>query len=136
MMKTYVKPMIIGTEEIAESIYMASGSDCYTVSCYITQIPQEGRGDYRIQCNATHAATDNHHSTEQVLVITFNQPVTYSSSNGTCIAGDGTASISIRYSCHNNASDNIGLGDVVVVSDPGLAISDAYLTCNMTCNQH
>lgn len=123
-------------ENLSEGVYTASGSDCYTVATYIHQTPQLGRGDYRIQVNGTHAANDGHHSGQQVLTLTFNQPVTYSGSNGTLLSGDGTNTIEIQYSYHNNAGDNIGLGDVVVVSDQGLSVSNAVLSCNHDCGQH
>ena len=31
-MKGYIKPMVIKSEDVAESVYMASGSECYTVN--------------------------------------------------------------------------------------------------------
>lgn len=139
-MKNYEKPLVLDSDGIFEGVYAASGdvagSDCYTVTAYIHQTPETGRGDYRIQVDGRHDASDNHHSGEQVLTLSFNQPVEYSWSNGTLVSGDGTASISIRYNYHNNAVDNIGLGDVVVTSDEGLAITGAVLTCNYDCGQH
>ena len=141
-MKTYVKPVVLAAEELAEGVYTASGStaaggaDCYEVSAYIHQTPETGRKDYRIQVNAKHAATDNHHSGVQTLHLSFNQPVTYVSSNGTLAGGDGTNTIDIKYTYHNNAYDNIGLGDVVVESASGLSISGAVLDCNYDCGQH
>lgn len=136
-MKDYVKPMVINSEEVAESVYMASGgSDCYTVNAYIHQAPQEGRGDYRIQVNAAHAAGDGHHSGKQTLTISFNKPVVYSSSNGTLNSGDGTTTLEIKFNYHSNGNDNIGLGEIVVKADAGLAITGASLSCNYDCSQH
>lgn len=137
-MDHYVKPAILANEEIAEGVYAASGegADCYTVTAYIHQSPQEGRGDYRIQVNGVHAAEDGHHSGRQTLVLSFNQPVVYSWSNGTLADGDGTASISIDYAYHNNGNDNIGLGDVIVTADAGLAVTGSVLYCNHDCGQH
>ena len=136
----YEKPIVIANEELSEGIYAASGDvigdNCYTVSAYIHQTPEIGRGDYRIQVNGVHAASNGHHSGEQVLTLTFNQPVEYSSSNGTLVNGSGTSSINIKYNYHNNGNDNIGLGDVVVTSDDGLAITGAMLSCNYNCGQH
>lgn len=134
-MKNYVKPVVLVNEELAEGVYAASG-DCYTVSGYIHQIPQLGRGDYRIQFNGKHSAADKHHSGEQVLIITFNMPVVYKGSNGTLVSGSGTNTISIKYNYHNNDDDNIGLGDVIVEADQGLALSGAILTCNHDCGIH
>lgn len=135
-MKKYIKPIVLHSEGLAEGVYMASGSNCYTVSAYIHQRPETGRGDYRIQVNGKHDAGGNHHSGEQILTLTFNQPVTYSWSNGTLVSGSGTNTLEIKYNYHNNAYDNIGLGDVIVQSDAGLANPSAILSCNYDCGQH
>ena len=140
-MNNYEKPIVVETEELAEGIYAASGGtggggDCYTVTARIHQTPETGRGDYRIQVDGVHAAANGHHSGAQVLMLSFNQAVDYSSSNGSCIGGSGSSTIQIQYNYHNNANDNIGLGDVVVTADEGLAITGAVLTCNYDCGQH
>lgn len=135
-MNNYEKPIVLANNELSEGVFAASGgSECYTVSSYIHQTPQVGRGDYRIQLNATHAADDKHHSGQQILTISFNQPVEYSSSNGTALVRAGTE-LKIQFNYHSNASDNIGLGELVVISDPGLAITDCVLECNYNCGQH
>lgn len=81
----YERPIAIENDELAEGVYAASGSvvgnDCYTVSAYIHQTPETGRGDYRIQVNGVHAAANGHHSGEQVLTLSFNKPVVYSFSS-------------------------------------------------------
>ena len=124
-------PMIQAVDDLAEGVYMASGvstqsGGCYTASAYIHQTPETGRGDYRIQVNGKHAA--DHTVDEQDLHITFNQPVTYSSSQGTLTsAGTGTT-LDIHYRYHNNPTDNIGLGDLIVVSDPGLEVVSVSIT--------
>ena len=139
-MKKYEKPVLLVNESLAEGVYAASGAttgdDCYTVSAYIHQTPETGRKDYRIQVDGKHAAGDGHHSGEQHLHLSFNQTVTYVSSNGSLVSGNGSSSIEIKYNYHNNANDNIGLGDVVVESEPGLQITGAMLTCNYDCGQH
>lgn len=137
-MDNYERPAVLANEEIAEGVYASSGDDidCYSVSAYIHQKPETGRGDYRIQVNGVHAAGDNHHSGKQTLVLSFNQPVTYGSSNGDLAGGDGSSSLTIDYEYHNNAYDNIGLGDVCVTADEGLAVTGAALYCNHDCGQH
>lgn len=139
-MDHYVKPAILANEDIAEGVYASSGGnageDCYSVTAYIHQTPETGRGDYRIQVNAVHAAGDGHHSGNQQLELSFNQPVEYKDSNGSLISGDGTAVITIDYSYHNNGNDNIGLGDVIVTADAGLSVTGAALYCNHDCGQH
>lgn len=139
-MKNYEKPIALVNSGLAEGVFMASGAnggtDCYTVTTNIHQRPETGREDYRIQVNAVHAATDGHHSGHQVLTLSFNQPVKYVSSNGSIKSGDGTTSIKIEYAYHNNGGDNIGLGDVVVESGPGLSVTGSSLWCNHNCGQH
>lgn len=120
----YSKPVILANNDLAEGVYAASG--CYTASAYIHQTPETGRGDYRIQVNGKHDA--DHTKETQWLHISFNQPVVYSSSQGTLESGNGTASLVIRYTYHQNPTDNIGLGDLVVQSDSGLAITSVSIT--------
>lgn len=137
MKKTYESPIVTANEELVEGVYMASGDDCYTVTARIHQKPETGRGDYRIQVDGKHAATDNHHAGSQTLVMSFNLPVEYVGSNGKLKSGDGSTKIKVDYSYHNNAHDNIGLGDLIVKADPGLAITHVKLIDNgHDCGQH
>ncbi|MGN0361462.1 MAG: hypothetical protein ACI4ET_01330 [Bilifractor sp.] len=122
----YRKPMILKSGDLAEGVYAASGSSCYTATANIHQRPQTGRGDYRIQVTGVHQA--DHTKETQWLHISFNMPVTYGSSGGTLVSGDGTATLLIQYQYHQNPSDNIGLGDLVVTADPGLAITSVSIT--------
>ena len=70
-MENYQKPAVLANEDISEGVYAASGADdsqdCFNVDAYIHQWPQPGRGDYRIQVSAKHAAGDNHHSGAQQI---------------------------------------------------------------------
>lgn len=127
-MKEYMKPVLLTSDELAEGVYLASGdgSGCYTTTAYIHQTPQTGRGDYRIQVNAVHNA--DHTKEAQQLNISFNQPVTYVSGGKGCTSGDGTSSLCVSLGYHQNPNDNIGFGDLVVKSDPGLAISSVSVT--------
>ena len=134
-MKNYSKPILFETEGFTESVYMASGDDCYSVTAEIHQKPETGRNDYRIQVNVKHNS-DGHHSNEQVLTIGFNVPVKYVSSNGTLISGDGSNTLKILYKYHNNAVENIGLGDVVVEASADLAVTWCILDCDHSCAQH
>lgn len=139
-MNNYKKPVVLLNEELSEGVYAASGSDCYTCSARITQKPATGMLNYVIQFDAKHLATADHHSTAQTLVITFNKPVDYVSSQGKLASGDGTSTLEINYNYHNNAPDNIGLGDLKVMpvdgSWDGLEVTNVYLVCNMECDQH
>lgn len=126
-MKNYESPVVLGNEELAEGVFAAaSGAGCYTATANIHQVPQTGRGDYRIQVNGVHNA--DHTKETQWLTISFNQNVTYKSSNGTCKSVDGTPELVIEYHYHQNPTDNIGLGDLVVESDPGLEVSSVKIT--------
>lgn len=127
-MKEYMKPVLLTSDELAEGVYLASGdgSGCYTTTAYIHHTPQTGRGDYRIQVNAVHNA--DHTKEAQQLNISFNQPVTYVSGGRGCTSGDGTSSLCVSLGYHQNPNDNIGFGDLVVKSDPGLAISSVSVT--------
>ena len=138
-MKNYTKPIVIESDELVEGVYADSGKmgQCFTVTTNIHQTPEIGRGDYRIQVDADHAASDNHHSGIQKLTLSFNLPVDYVSSNGTLEGGgSGTRSVTIGYDYHQNGSDHVGLGDVVVTADQGLVVEGARLTCNYDCGQH
>ena len=117
--------VILRTEELAEGVYLASG--CYTASAYIHQTPQSGSGEYRIQVNGQHSA--DHTKEAQTLTISFSLPVTYTSSGGSLVSGSGTNTLVINYNYHQNPTDNIGLGDLVVQADAGLAVTsvDGYI---------
>ena len=128
-MKTYSKPIVTVDTGLAEGVYAASGADstgCYDASAYIHQTPQTGRGDYRIQVNGKHHA--DHTKEAQVLTISFNQNVTYVSGGAGLISGNGTTTLQVKLSYHQNPNDNIGFGDLVVTSDTGLAITGVSIT--------
>lgn len=135
MISSYEKPSVIVNADMAECVYTASGDggDCYSVTAYIHQRPEPGREDFRIQVDAEHSAGNGHHSGKQTLILSFNQPVTYVSSQGALAGGDGTAELSIDYDYHNNGNENIGLGDVVVTSNAGLSVTGVRLICNYDC---
>lgn len=141
MTKSYAKPIVLVNTGLAEGIYAASGDDggwgkdCYTCVGRIHQKPETGRETYVIQFDASHNATD-HHSGKQQLHISFNQPVTFVRAQGTLEGGDGTNTLIIGYSYHNNQVDSIGLGDLEVKSAAGLSITGCVLYCNRDCGQH
>lgn len=128
----YERPTVVKSDDLAEGVFMASGdgSACYTTTANIHQVPETGRGDYRIQVDGHHdtSSGDKHCNDWQQLVISFNNPVTYKSSNGQLVSGDNSTTLTIQYSYHQNSIDNIGLGDLCVESEPGLAITNVYIT--------
>lgn len=123
-MSNYSKPMISIDNGMAEGVYAASG--CYTAEAHIQQEPETGRSDYRIQVNGKHKA--DHTKESQVLTISFNQNVTYVSGGAGLISGNGTTTLKVKLSYHQNPTDDIGFGDLVVTSDPGLAITGVSIT--------
>ena len=125
-MKQYSKPIVSVDNGLAEGVYAASGAGCYTASAHIHQTPQTGRGDYRIQVNGQHKA--DHTRDAQVLTISFNQNVTYVSGGAGLISGDGTPTLKVKLTYHQNQTDNIGFGDLVVTSEAGLAITGVSIT--------
>ena len=125
-MSRYEKPVVEIDAGMAEGVYAASGAGCYTADAKIHQKPEIGRGDYRIQVNGHHSA--DHTNDAQTLTISFNQDVTYKSSQGTLASGNTGRTLVINYTYHNNQNDNIGLGDLCVESDPGLAITGVSIT--------
>lgn len=125
-MKGYEKPVVLVNEELSEGIYAASG--CYTITTNVHQELQNGRGDYRIQVNAKHQS--DHSCTKQTLTISFNMPVEYKQSTGTLVGSGTGTTIVVEYNYFNNPTDNIGLGDLIVTADPGLAITSIKMTDN------
>lgn len=127
MNKDYKKPVIVANNNLSEGVYLASGNGCYTANAYIHQTPPNGGyGEYRIQVNGAHKA--DHTKEAQVLTISFNQNVSYVSGGAGLISGDGTTSLTINLSYHQNPTDNIGFGDLIVNSDSGLAITGVSIT--------
>ena len=123
-MREYAKPVVTVDNGLAEGVYAASG--CYTASANIHQRPQTGRGDYRIQVDGKHSS--DHTREVQVLTISFNQNVTYVSGGTGLISGDGTSILKVKLGYHQNPTDHIGFGDLVVTSDAGLAITGVSIT--------
>lgn len=140
-MKDYEKPILVHNDEAFEGVYAASGAvagaDCFKVTARITQRPETGRENYCVKVDAVHNAADRHHSSEQVLTLSFNQPVTYVScndSNATLSGGNGTNALSITFNYHQNGGpENIGLADIYVESVGGLEVLGAVLTCDHKC---
>lgn len=132
-MKNYESPVIFDNEELAEGVYATgsggAGNGCYNITISNKQGPEVGRGDFRFQVNAHHSA--NHGGNRQIMVITFNQMnVVYKSSNGTVVSGfDQGQIIKIEYHYHQNAEDDIGLGDAVFTADAGVDVTSIDIEC-------
>lgn len=143
MANTYKKPFVLLNEELAEGVYAASGAGskdltssdgCFKVTANIHQVPETGRGDYRIQVTANHIPSyANHQSNSQTLVITFNQPVTFKECGAASyVSGNGTTTLTLRrYNWCNGQSEGVGFGDVIVTSDGGLGLVSVKFTCDL-----
>lgn len=126
-MSNYSKPIISIDNGMAESVYAASGADgCYTATARIEQTPEIGRSNYVIHVDGKHNA--DHTKEAQLLTISFNQNVNYVSGGAGLVSGDGTPTLKVKLSYHQNPSDNIGLSDLTVTSDAGLAITGVAIT--------
>jgi len=128
-MKKYVKPIVLANEELAEGVYACSGSNghhghgCYTTDWHIHQVEECGRKDYRIQVNAHHRA--NHTRCEQTAYFMFSCAVEFVSSRSGCyVSGSGTNTIVVKYRYHQNPTDEIGLGDLIVKCDVAPTVMD------------
>lgn len=91
-----------------------------------TRLQKTDVRDYRIQVNGKHNA--DHTKEAQVLTISFNQNVTYVSGGAGLISGNETTTLKVKLAYHQNPTDNIGFGDLVVTSDAGLAITGVSIT--------
>ncbi len=137
-MKKYEKPVVMINEELAEGVYAASG--CYEVRIAGHQVPEESRKTHKFQFDGSHLAylSDGHCGSGQVLVVQFDKPVDYVKSSGAYLSGTGTETIRISYEYTQNAQDNIGLGDLEVVSTiawtDDLEIVALALECNRIKN--
>lgn len=141
-MKNYIKPVLILNEELAEGVFSASGDvNCYEFYSRIVQTPQLGNEVYTIQIDGRHNAQDGHHSSARTLTIHFNFPVVYVDGNASDVKENGnsltlTFTDGVGGAYHNNAIDNIGLGQVKVAAQEGLAIINTTVDyCNLTCGQ-
>lgn len=125
-MKQYVKPVISVDNGMAEGVYAASGAGCYSATTEILQKPETGRGNYVIKVNGKHKA--DHTKELQTLTISFNMPVNYVYGGEGLISGNGSTTLTVRLKYHQNPTDNIGLADLTVTADAGLAITGVSIT--------
>ena len=52
----------------------------------------------------------------------------YAASGAGLISGNGTPTLKVKLSYHQNPTDSIGFGDLVVTSDAGLSITGVSIT--------
>lgn len=135
-MRTYEKPtaekisFTYENQVVAESTASHAGP-CFTATGYVHQRMELGRLDYRIQVDAQHAT--DHTCTIETLTLTFNQPVTFKECYGDGAAvqsGDGTSQLVMTFTYLANPGQNIGLGDIIVDSEPGLQLVSVSMDGN------
>lgn len=134
-MAKYERPVIMEASDLAEAVYMASGDvnfssddghDCYVGKAHIHQ--DDVPGVFKIQVDCKHQ--DVRPCRSQTLVINFNMPVQYRFSQGRYNLRSTATCLMLDYDYWNNAHDNIGLGDIYVKSELGLAITQVYMIHN------
>ena len=117
------------TGQTTRTVETTSTGSCYTATARIHQPPETGREDYRIQVDAIHGG--DHTTDLQTVKIAFNQPVQWVSCNAqgaALVSGSGTNQLTFTTTYHQNPTDRIGFGDLVVTSDGGLAVTDIEVT--------
>lgn len=127
-MKTYVKPMALVNNELAEGVYMASGvtgSDCYSNISAVVQ-RQESASIYICVVEAKH---NGHITHGQKIHLSFSVPVTVTECEYPA-TGNGTQSICLNCTRYNNEnSDNFYLS-FKVQADTTPAITSCSFECN------
>jgi len=128
IMKNYVKPTVVPSNELGEGIYMASGSsDCLSITADIEYTPdmQFSGGRYSIRLTAHH--TGDHFSYRQRATITFNQSVEfYEQQGGGVCVGSSTGNVLVvewDLSAYGiGPGEEHGYGYLKVNADPGLEV--------------
>ena len=112
------------------------GDGCWTVKENSHQSPEEGRLNWRFQLDAFHNAEDQHNSTAQKFVLTFNIPVTFvGCQEGTCVGGDNTRTLHVKRTHFANwNNESVGLGDLDVIPcgvdvHTSVSFASGYVIC-------
>ncbi len=108
-MKSYVKPIVLANEELAEGVYAASGattadgetsSDCWTVS--VTKDQSDAGGYCTFRVAATHSQNVTHISTKTVVTVVFSDTVTSAEFEGFTASVSGST-VTLTRESHANA---------------------------------
>ena len=133
MTKKYEKPMALVNNDLAESVYMASGeasNTCYSPTVTPDQTPAPGRNTYTFRIRAPH--NGDHTTNQQEVIISFNEPVTFiRAENNQCISGDNSTTLHISCNRFNNGTDNFEfLLEVQAVQEvPNLSVTGCVIVC-------
>lgn len=137
MIKEYVSPIVLVDAELSEDVYMTgSGSgDCWTMTTSLSQ-RDAGNGYTNFRIDARHSS-GLHISTETVITVTFNQPISEVMFEGFDTSVSGNVAVLTRES-HANAygnSDNFNTLMTVKGSDKDtLEIINATIECAHAVN--
>ena len=121
-MKTYEKPMVLATEELAEGVYAASGAvedegACWTVTVELQQRVEANKIIYRVY--AVHPKGLAHISNGTEIVIVFNKAIQEAYYDGGSAVISGNTLTLIREQ-HGNAygeGDNFNAGVTIIADD-------------------
>lgn len=127
-MNNYEKPMVMVNEELAEGVYAASGSDCWSISVYTTG--NVGSDFREVHIDGTHT-NPGHHNAYPSVSITFNQTITGvpSTSGLNCSYGGNSVTVSRNFGT-SNGSENWGVNITVSCASPStLSVVDYSWSC-------
>lgn len=144
-MKAYEKPIILENEDMAEGIYAASGeknfdydTECWTINA---QIEQRNTNPYdpfcRIRIKCEHPTGLQHISSQQTIVLVFNQNITGGMFDEGSFNANGTTVTMVRDRLGDayNSGDQFNTGMRVVCDDPAaLDIVAQTIACTHTVN--
>lgn len=130
---TYKKPVIELMPGQAESIYAASGSECWSTSATSTQ---NWNGTYNVfRINATHTSKMEHASESTVFTITFNNTITKAYSEFPCNFYGNT--VEVTRALHANgypSGDNVSFTLSVASSDEASTKALQVINITQQCN--
>lgn len=136
-MKSYVKPMVVANDVLAESVYMASGDgDCWTISVRKDQDNAGGYATFRVQ--ADHHKNLQHISKATTIVVQFNQPVTAAQYEGFTITVSGNTITGYREQLGDSYLSGDNFNSLLKIWTDGapetLQCTGATITCSKTVN--
>lgn len=125
-MRRYLRPEILEISDMAEGVYLASGStdaSCWNVEANINKTPSGGSGEYTIHLSGQH--NSDHSSTGYTFEIEFNQNVEFVScddSPSASLLPTTRLKLAFNVSKVHNHNSNTGNLKLVVNSESGLSI--------------
>lgn len=102
----------------------ATASSCFDV---VATLYEHSDSNYRYMIEATH--NSEHTTDNEILTLTFNEPVTYLSSEGALLSGNGTTTLQLGLTRHLNYNDNLGFLVRVTCESDSLGLVSARMQC-------